>query len=380
MPVVVAVPRETSPGERRVALVPDVVTRLAKAGVEVRVEAGAGKEAFYTDDAYTKAGAKVLPDRREVIASADLLLKVQPPTVEEVGWMKAGSIVVSFMNPTRALDTIQAIRDRKLTAFAMELVPRITRAQVMDALSSQANVAGYESVLIGAEACPKYFPMLTTAAGTVRPAKVLVMGAGVAGLQAIATAKRLGAMVEAYDVRREAGEQVRSLGAKFLELQIDAKGSGGYARELTAEEKLLQQKLVADAVANADVAITTANVPGRKAPRLIEKDMVARMRPGSVIVDLAAESGGNCELTRPGETVVVNGVSVIGPLNLPSKLSFHSSQLYSKNLQAFLELLIGKDGKLVPSFTDEILAASVLTTNGEVKYAPTRDLLAGGAK
>lgn len=294
--------------------------------------------------------------------------------------MKPGAIVVGFMNPTRALDTIVSLRDRKLTAFSMELVPRITRAQVMDALSSQANVAGYESVLLGAEACPKYFPMLTTAAGTVRPAKVLIMGAGVAGLQAIATARRLGAMVSAYDVRREAGEQVRSLGAKFLELQIDAKGTGGYARELTAEEKAMQQKLVSEAVADADVAITTANVPGRKAPRLIDKDMVAHMRPGSVIVDLAAESGGNCELTKPGETVVVNGVSILGPLNLPSRLSFHSSQLYAKNLQAFLELLVGKDGKLTTSFTDEILAASVLVTNGEVKYAPTRDLLAGGAK
>ena len=380
MPVCVSVPRETAPGERRVASTPEVVQRLTKAGVEVRVQSGAGSSAFYTDDAFTKAGAKIVGERRDVIAAADVLLKVQPPSVEEVGWMKPGAVVVGFMNPTRALDSVASLRDRKLTAFSMELVPRITRAQVMDALSSQANVAGYESVLLGAEACPKYFPMLTTAAGTVRPAKVLIMGAGVAGLQAIATARRLGAIVEAYDVRREAGEQVRSLGAKFLELEIDAKGSGGYARELTAEEKVKQQALVSQAVADADVAITTANVPGRKAPRLIDKDMVGRMRPGSVIVDLAAESGGNCELTRPGETVETGGVTILGPLNLPSRLAFHSSQLYAKNLQAFLELLIGKDGKLVTSYADEILAASVLVTQGEVKYAPTRDLLQGAPK
>jgi H+-translocating NAD(P) transhydrogenase subunit alpha len=380
MPVSVGVPHEVTPGERRVALVPEVITRLVKSGVQVLVESGAGKEAYVTDEAFTAAGAKVVPDRRTVVASADILLKVNPPTPEEVGWMRPGAVVVGFMNPTRALDSIAKMRDAKVTAFSMELVPRITRAQSMDALSSQANVAGYESVLIGAEACPRYFPMLTTAAGTVRPAKVLIMGAGVAGLQAIATARRLGAVVEAYDVRREAGEQVRSLGAKFLELQIDAKGTGGYARELTADEKAKQQQLVSQAVADADVVITTANVPGRKAPQLVDAAMVQRMKPGAVLVDLAAESGGNCALTKAGERVEVGGVSILGPLNLPSRLSYHSSQLYAKNLQSFLGLLIAKDGSLTKDFSDEILTASVLVTNGEVRYAPTRDALAGAPK
>jgi H+-translocating NAD(P) transhydrogenase subunit alpha len=380
MPVTIVVPRETSPGERRVALVPEIVTRLVKGGATVQVEAGAGETAYCTNEAFTAAGAKVVPDRASLFRGADIVLKVQPPTPEEVGWMRAGSLAVGFMNPTRALESIAKMRDGKVTAFSMELVPRITRAQSMDALSSQANVAGYEAALIGASACPKYFPMLTTAAGTVRPAKVLVMGAGVAGLQAIATAKRLGAVVEAYDVRREAGEQVRSLGAKFLELQIDAKGSGGYARELTPDEKLQQQQLVTKAVADADVVITTANVPGRKAPVLVDKQTATGMRPGSVLVDLAAESGGNCELTKAGETVVVNGITIMGPLNLPSRLAFHASQLYARNLQSFLGLLVGKDGNLITPFTDEILTASTLVANGEVKYAPTRDLLAGGTK
>lgn len=380
MAVTVAVPRETTPGERRVALVPEVVTRLSKSGVQVVVESGAGTESFYTDAAFTAAGAKVLSDRRQVVSAADVLVKVNPPTPEEVGWIKPGGVVVGFMNPTRALESIAKMRDAKVTAFSMELVPRITRAQSMDALSSQANVAGYEAVLIGAEACPRYFPMLTTAAGTVRPAKVLVMGAGVAGLQAIATARRLGAVVEAYDVRREAGEQVRSLGAKFLELQIDAKGSGGYARELTADEKAQQQKLVSQAVADADVVITTANVPGRKAPQLVDATMAQSMKPGAVIVDLAAESGGNCALTKPGERVEVGGVSILGPLNLPSRLSFHSSQLYAKNLQNFLGLLIDKNGVLTTNYADEILTASILVTNGEVRYKPTLDALQAAPK
>jgi NAD(P) transhydrogenase subunit alpha len=269
------------------------------------------------------------------------------------------------------------MRDRKVTAFALELIPRITRAQSMDALSSQATAGGYVAAILGAENCPKFFPMLTTAAGTIRPATVLILGAGVAGLMAIATAKRLGANVEAYDVRRAAGEQVRSLGARFLELEINAEGQGGYARELTSEEKAKEQQMVSTAVAQADVVITTANIPGRKAPVLITRETVAKMRPGAVIIDLAAESGGNCELTQAGNTLRENGVIIIGPQNLPARVPFHSSQMYAKNLQSFLALLIDEEGALVREFTDEILAASLLVHAGEVRHGPTRDLMSG---
>jgi len=270
------------------------------------------------------------------------------------------------------------MRDRKITAFSLELVPRITRAQSMDALSSQATAGGYVAAILGAENCPKFLPMLTTAAGTIRPATVLILGAGVAGLMAIATAKRLGAIVEAYDVRRAAGEQVRSLGAKFLELEINAEGQGGYARELTAEEKEKEQLMVSAAVAKADIVITTAAIPGRRAPVLITKETVAKMRPGAVIIDMAAETGGNCELTQSGKTIHLHGVTIIGPQNLPARIPFHSSQMYAKNLQAFLTLLIDKEGSLIREFSDEILAASLLVHAGEVRYGPTRDLLAGG--
>jgi H+-translocating NAD(P) transhydrogenase subunit alpha len=377
MPVRIAVPKEVAPGEARVALVPDVVERLVKSGVEVVVEAGAGVAARYPDPGFVAAGARTETDRRALFGTARVVLKLQPPTLEEIGWMSPGTIVVAVMNANRNLDRVAGMRDARLTAFALELLPRITRAQSMDVLSSQATVAGYRAALIGAEMCPKFLPMLTTAAGTIRPAKVLVLGAGVAGLMAVATAKRLGALVEAYDVRRAAGEQVRSLGARFLELPIDAEGSGGYARELTDSEKQQEQEMLAKAIADADVVITTAAIPGRKAPTLVRKETVQRMRPGAVIVDLAAETGGNCELTRPGERVEVGGVQVVGPLNLPSQLPFHASQMYAKNLEAFLGLLLDAQGALVPSFPDEILAASLLTTGGSVVHQLTADLLAG---
>lgn len=377
MPIRIAVPKEVAAGEARVALVPDVVKPLAKGGFEVVVESGAGAASRYPDESYTAAGATVVPDSASAFAGAAIVLKVQPPTGDEIARMAAGTIVVATVNASRNLDRVARMRDAKITSFALELLPRITRAQSMDVLSSQATVAGYRATLIGAEYCPKFLPMLTTAAGTIRPAKVLILGAGVAGLMAIATAKRLGGLVEAYDVRRAAGEQVRSLGAKFLELQINAEGTGGYARELTDEEKKQEAEMVAKAVAEADIVVTTANVPGRRAPLLVRKEMVARMRPGAVIVDLAAESGGNCELTKPGEKVDANGVLVVGPLNLPSQLPFHASLMYAKNLQSFLTLLVDKDGRLVTSFTDEILAASLLTTNGQVTHKPTADLLAG---
>jgi H+-translocating NAD(P) transhydrogenase subunit alpha len=381
MSVVIAVLKEVAPGERRVALVPDVVAKLTGAGHEVRVQSGAGEGAGYPDATYSTAGAKIVPDPAALGGGAQLVLSVQPPSAAVTQVLAPGTLVVGFLNPTRALDAVARLRDGKLTSFAMELIPRISRAQSMDGLSSQATVAGYKAALIGAELTPKFFPMLTTAAGTIRPAKVLILGAGVAGLMAIATARRLGAVVEAYDVRRAAGEQVRSLGAKFLELQINAEGSGGYARELTPEEKVAEQTMLAEALTQADVVITTANIPGRKAPRLIAKDVVGRMRPGSVIVDLAAEGGGNCELTQPGETVVVGGVTIAGPLNLPSTLPFHASQMYSKNLQSLLTLLITKEGQLVTDFSDEVLAGSLLTKGGEVVYAPARDALAqSGAK
>jgi NAD(P) transhydrogenase subunit alpha len=377
MGVVIAVPRETTPGERRVALVPEVVSKLVPAGHEVRVEAGAGISAGYPDAAYAAAGAKIVPDATTLYNGAQLVLGVQPPSAEAISRMGVGTVALGLMNPSRNLENVRKMQDAKLVAFALELLPRISRAQSMDALSSQATVGGYKAVLVAAELSPKFLPMLTTAAGTIRPSKALILGAGVAGLMAIATARRLGAVVEAYDVRRAAGEQVRSLGAKFLELQINAEGQGGYARELTPEEKALEQKMVAEAVAQADIVITTANIPGRKAPRLVSKEMVAAMRPGSVIVDLAAEGGGNCELTKPGETVVESGVTIAGPLNLPSTLPFHASQMYAKNLQSFLGLLIGKDGALVTDYSDEVLAGSLLLKAGEVTHAPTREALGG---
>jgi H+-translocating NAD(P) transhydrogenase subunit alpha len=374
MGVVVAVPKELAPGERRVALVPEVVQKLTKGGVTVRVERSAGAAANYLDEAYAAAGA-VVGDRAETLNGAGIVVTVQPPPAVELRHLAPGTIVVGFLNPGRNLDAAAGLRDGKLTGFAVELIPRITRAQSMDALSSQATVAGYRAALIGAQRSAKFLPMLTTAAGTIRPAKVLILGAGVAGLMAIATSRRMGAVVEGYDVRRAAGEQVRSLGAKFLELQINAEGQGGYARELTPEEKAQEGEMVAKAVADADIVITTAAIPGKKAPRLVTKEMVARMRPGSVIVDLAAETGGNCELTRAGESVIDHGVEVVGPLNIASELAFHASQMYAKNLASFLTLLIDAKGERVPTFDDEILKASALVEAGEVRHEPTRAAL-----
>jgi proton-translocating NAD(P)+ transhydrogenase subunit alpha len=359
MPVRIAVPRESAAQERRVSLVPEVVQKLVKGGATVAVEAGAGEGAFYPDAAYQAAGAEIVADHAALLKSADLLTGVQPPSVADLALLRPKTVVVSLLNPSRNLDGVAAMKAAGVTGFALELVPRITRAQVMDVLSSQATAAGYYSAVLGAELSPKFLPMLTTAAGTIRPAKVLILGAGVAGLMAIATA----------------GEQVRSLGAKFLELAINAEGAGGYARELTPEEKAKEQEMVAKAVAEADVVITTAAIPGRPSPRLIAATTVERMRPGSVIIDLAAEGGGNCELTKAGTTIVAHGVTIVGPLNLPSRLSFHASQMYSKNVQAFLGLLIGANGVLGTDYSDEILAQSLLVSDGEVRHAPTKALL-----
>lgn len=377
-PVVIAVPKELASGEQRVAIVPEVVQKLTKSGYEIRIEHDAGTGAFYPDDLFIAAGAKIVSGTANLMAGARIVLRIQPPTTADIEHLAEGTIVIGFMHAANNLDTIARMRDRKITAFALELIPRITRAQSMDALSSQATAGGYVAAILGADNCPKFLPMLTTAAGTIRPATVLILGAGVAGLMAIATAKRLGALVEAYDVRRAAGEQVRSLGAKFLELEINAEGQGGYARELTAEEKEKEQQMVSAAVARADIVITTAAIPGRKAPVLITKQTVLTMRPGAVIIDMAAESGGNCELTQAGRTLCVQGVTIIGPQNLPARIPFHSSQMYAKNLQSFLTLLIDKNGALVTEFTDEILVASLLVHAGEVRHGPTRDLLNGG--
>ena len=378
MPVVIVVPREQAPGEQRVATVPEVVQKLTKSGYEIRIEHDAGTGAFYSDDLFIAAGAKVVSNRADLLNGARIVLRVQPPTVADIDQLAEGTIVIGFMNAAKNLEMVARMRDRKVTAFALELVPRITRAQSMDALSSQATAGGYVAAILGATNCPKFLPMLTTAAGTIRPATVLILGAGVAGLMAIATAKRLGALVEAYDVRRAAGEQVRSLGARFLELEINAEGQGGYARELTPEEKVKEQQMVSAAVARADIVITTASIPGRKAPVLITRETVATMRPGAVIIDMAAESGGNCELTQTGKTVREHGIMIIGPQNLPSRIPFHTSQMYAKNLQSFLSLLVDNDGVIVKEFTDEILTASLLVHEGEVHHKPTRDLMIGG--
>lgn len=377
MPFVIAVPKELAQGEKRVATVPEVVQKLTKSGHEIRIEHDAGTSSYYPDDLFTAAGAKIAFSRTDLLNGAQIVLRVQPPTVAEVDQLAEGTIVIGFMNVAHNLEVVVRMRDRKITAFALELVPRISRAQSMDALSSQATAGGYMATILGAANCPKFLPMLTTAAGTIRPATVLILGAGVAGLTAIATAKRLGAIVEAYDVRRAAGEQVRSLGAKFLELEINAEGQGGYARELTLEEKAKEQQMVSAAVARADLVITTASIPGRKAPLLINKETIATMRPGAVIVDLAAESGGNCELTQPGKTIQEHWVTILGPLNLPAQVPFHSSQMFAKNLHSFLGLLFDNEGELVKDFTDEILTASLLVHAGKVCHEPTHNLLNG---
>jgi NAD(P) transhydrogenase subunit alpha len=332
-------------------MVPEVVTRLEKAGIEVVIESGAGQGAHLPDAAFEKAGATIGDPW-----STDAVVKVAPPSPEEIAKLGQGSVFISFLAPLTQPETAEALGRQGVTAFAMESVPRISRAQAMDALSSQANVSGYRAALIGAQELGRFFPLLMTAAGTVKPAKVLVLGAGVAGLQAIATARRLGAQLQGFDVRAAVKEQVESLGAKFLELDMgfDAEAEGGYARQLTEEEQQKQRELLADAIAKVDVVITTAQVPGKPAPLLVTANAVERMAPGSVIVDLAGESGGNCELTEPGRTVVKHDVIITAPLNLPSSMPEHASQLYARNLQALLELMV-KEGKLELDWDDEII-------------------------
>jgi H+-translocating NAD(P) transhydrogenase subunit alpha len=352
----VGVPRESAAGERRVALVPKVVEKLRSRGVEVVVESGAGLGALIPDEVYTEAGATIGDPW-----SADAVVKVALPTAEEIGRLRSGATLIGFLAPLTSPDTIAALKDAGVQAFAMESIPRISRAQSMDALSSQANVAGYKAVLLAAEKSTRFFPMLTTAAGTVKPATALVLGVGVAGLQALATAKRLGARTTGYDVRPEVADQVRSLGAQWLDLGIEAVGEGGYARELTEDERAEQQKRLEEAITGFDVVITTANVPGRKAPTLVTAKAVEGMKPGSVVVDLAGESGGNCELTEPGEVVVKHDVTIAAPLNLPATMPEHASELYSRNVSSLLELMLAEGGALEPNWDDEVLAKSCVT-------------------
>ncbi|HXQ64575.1 MAG TPA: NAD(P) transhydrogenase subunit alpha [Steroidobacteraceae bacterium] len=373
--IVVGVPRETQTGENRVALVPEIAVKYAAAGARILVERGAGAAAQFPDAGYKNV--EFADDAASVYARADLLLKVQPLTPAEAGLLRSGAVHAGFMQPHNNLAAVRVLRDRKLTSFAMELVPRISRAQSMDALSSQAAIAGYKAVLIAANTLDRFFPMLTTAAGTIRPAQVLVIGVGVAGLQAIATARRLGAIVEAYDVRSATRDQVKSLGAKFVETGVTAEGAGGYARELTAEEKAKQQEVLDGRIAVADAVITTAGVPGRPAPRIVSRAVVERMKAGAVIVDILAENGGNCELTRAGETVRHGNVRIIGPVNLPAQLAYHASEMYARNLYNLLIPAL-KLGVLTIDWNDEVFAGTVLTHDGQVKHEPTAKLLAAG--
>jgi NAD(P) transhydrogenase subunit alpha len=377
MAITVGVVRETVAGERRVALTPDVAKKLKAKGAALLLERGAGTAASFPDAAYKDT--EVAADARSTLNRADVLLTVQPPSLDVIAALKEGAVTIGYLSPHLAPERIKALRDRKITSFAMELLPRTTRAQAMDVLSSQANIAGYKAVLIAAEASPKFFPMLTTAAGTVRPSKALIIGAGVAGLQAIATARRLGAQVEGFDVRPETKEQIQSLGAKYVELGVSAAGTGGYARELTPEERAQQQAALAEHIKGVDVIVTTAAVPGRKAPRIITTAMVEGMKPGSVIVDIAAETGGNCEVTEAGKTIVTaNGVTVIGPVNLAATTPIHASELYAKNLYNFLELSI-KDAALTLDWDDELIAKTCVTHAGEIKHEATKKLVEGSS-
>jgi NAD(P) transhydrogenase subunit alpha len=381
--VIVGVPKEIYPGERRVALTPVVVPMLAKAGLEVAIETGAGAEAGYPDAQYQEKGAKILPDRAAVFAQCDIIVQVlchganDQNGANDLGLMRRGQLLVGFMRPLGSADTVQQLAQTGVTAFAVELMPRTTRAQSMDALSSMASIAGYKAVLIVADTLPRIFPMMTTAAGTITPSRVLVIGAGVAGLQAIATAKRLGAVISAYDVRPAAKEQVQSLGARFVELPLetqDAQDARGYAKAQEEAFYAKQRELLGRVVAESDAVITTAVVPGKKAPVLVTAEMVKGMAPGSVILDLAAERGGNCELTQPGETVVQHGVTLIGKINLAAGVPHHASQVYARNLTSFLANLM-KDGKVRPPESDDIIRDTLLTQDGEVVNARVRELL-----
>ena len=374
MAVTIGALRESTPLEARVSVVPEVAGKLAQGGARVLLQQGAGTRAQFPDSVYKDVA---WADSAEaVLEQSDIVLTVQPLTVDQIHRLKSGAVVIGYMQPHAKKAEVKALRERGITSFAVELIPRISRAQSMDALSSQAAIAGYKAVLIAADNLQKFMPMLTTAAGTIRPSQVLVIGAGVAGLQAIATARRLGAVVEAYDVRGATKEQVKSLGAKFVDTGVSADGAGGYARELTDEEKRKQQEVLDSRIAAADAVVTTASVPGRPAPKIISRAAVERMRPGSVVVDIAAEQGGNCELTRPGEIVEHQGVKIIGPLNVPSDLAYNASEMYARNLLNFLKPALDK-GELKIDWNDEVFAQACLTHGGQIKHEPTRKALEG---
>lgn len=373
----IAVPKERASGERRVALVPEIVAKFVKNGHAVTIERGAGMSAGYTDAAFEAVGATIAPDASSAYRDADIVVRVAKPADEELEGIRRGAALVGFLAPLGDPRSVERYAQRGITALSMDAIPRTTKAQAMDALSSQANIAGYKAALLGADYLPKFFPMLTTAAGTISPSKVLVIGAGVAGLQAIATARRLGSVVTAYDTRAVVAEQVKSLGAKFLEIDVGetGEGQGGYAKELSKEALEKQRLGMVKAIGGSDVVITTAAVPGRRAPILVTSEAVAAMAPGSVVVDIAAETGGNCELTKPGEVVTSeNGVTIIGLLNLPSALAFDASRLYARNVQALLDYLI-KDGALALDASDEIVAGTTITRDGEIVHEPTRSAL-----
>jgi NAD(P) transhydrogenase subunit alpha len=379
--MIVGVPRETYPGERRVALVPAVVPSLKKAGLDVLVQAGAGLQAGYPDADYVEKGARLAPTREEVFAAADILVQFlchganDKNGSEDLPLLRKGQVLVGFLRPLGTVKTVQDIASRGVTSFSVELMPRITRAQSMDALSSMATICGYKAVVLAADTLPRMFPMLTTAAGTIAPAKVFIIGAGVAGLQAIATSRRLGAVASAYDMRAASKEQVMSLGGRFVELPIEAKDAqdaGGYAKAQDESFYQKQRELLAKTVAESDVVITAAVIPGKRSPILVTKDMVARMAPGSVVVDLAAERGGNCELTKPDETIVVHGVTIIGMFNLAETVPYHASQMYARNISAFLQTLT-KDGKLQLNLKDEIIRETLVTYEGEIVNARVRE-------
>jgi len=372
----IAVPRETAPGERRVALVPESCKKLIQAGYEISIESGAGDAAGFADQLYSELGVSIVADPAALIESADLVLKIAAPTAAETSAMKPGTIYVGSLMPLRHFDAVRALASRKITAFATDAIPRTTRAQSMDTLSSMANLGGYKGVLLAAVELNRYFPMLTTAAGMVFPAKVFVIGAGVAGLQAIATARRLGANVVATDVRPEVKEQIESVGAKYvgIELKESAAAGGGYAKELSDEDRKRQAEMLAAECAQSDVVITTALIGGVFAPTLISAETVKKMKPGSVIVDLGAEGGGNCELSKAGETVHVGGVTILAPLNLPSTMPYHASLLFSRNLTAFLSAFT-KDKAFQLDFADDIQQGAVITHDGEIKNARTRDAM-----
>jgi NAD(P) transhydrogenase subunit alpha len=377
--VKVAVPKERAPEERRVALVPDTAAKLVAAKLEVDLEAGAGAGAFFTDEAYQAAGAKLVSSASDLLKDADAVLKVQAPDAREIGLLEKGVVLISFLQPATQGDIVKALAKRGVTAFSLELVPRISRAQSMDALSSQASAAGYKAVLMAAGRLGKFFPMMMTAAGTVAPARVLVMGAGVAGLQAIATARRLGAVVSAYDVRPAVKEEVQSLGATFIELPLETQeGTGGYAKEQSEEFLKKQRELIGEHVAKSDVVITTAAIPGRRAPLLVTADMVKGMRPGSVIVDLASETGGNVELTQAGKEVEVNDVTIIGTRNIPSTMPLATSQLYARNVANLLLHLV-KDGAINLDFEDEITKGACVTHGGEIVNERAKQLVSSSS-